>query len=78
VSFNYQQLAFDHPQGKTVDKFLIGLGTGLSVQGGRGKFDIAIQAGKSGALNDNGLEDRLIRLYVGLVGGEKWSRRAPQ
>lgn len=78
VSFNYSELAFDHPAGKSVNKVLIGLGTGLPVQGGRAKFDIALQGGKSGALNENGLEDRLIRLYVGLVGGESWSRRAPR
>lgn len=76
LSFNYQELPYDHPVGNPVDKFLIGIGTGISLQGGRGKIDIAFQGGKTGALNSNGLEDRLIRLYVGLVAGEVWSRRA--
>ena len=78
VSFNYQELPFDHPRGHPVDKYLIGLGTGLVTRSGNTKFDFAIQAGKVGAIGENGLEDRLVRFYLGIVGGEVWSRRATQ
>jgi hypothetical protein len=76
VSFHYQELPFDHPAGQSVSKYLVGLGTGVSVMDGRGKFDIAIQAGKTGSIGENGVEDRLFRLYLGIVGGEAWTRRA--
>jgi len=76
VSFNYQELPFDHPRDSSIEKFLVGIGSGLIVRNGSAKFDFAIQAGKVGALNTNGLEDRLIRVYVGLVGAERWTRRA--
>ena len=76
VSFNYQELPFDHPRGKPVDKYLVGLGTGLVTRDGKTKFDLAILAGKVGAIGENGLEDRLVRFYFGIVGGEVWTRRA--
>jgi hypothetical protein len=78
VSFNYQELPFDSPRGKPVNKYLIGLGTGLVAGGGKTKFDLAIQAGKVGAIGENGLEDRLVRFYLGIVGGEVWARRGTQ
>jgi hypothetical protein len=78
VSFHYQELPFEYPRGKPVEKWLIGLGTGLVTRGGKTKFDFALQAGKSGVIGENGLEDRLVRFYVGIVGGEVWTRRGSQ
>jgi long-subunit fatty acid transport protein len=78
VSVNYEELPFDHPRGKPIEKILVGLGTGLSARGGKAKFDFAIQVGKVGAIGENGLEDRLVRLHFGLVGGEVWTRRGGQ
>lgn len=75
LSFNYQQLPFDHPAGERVNKYLFSLGSGFQVYGGRGKIDFAFQIGRAGAIADNGLEDRLVRLYVSLSGSEAWQRR---
>ncbi|UCG50415.1 MAG: hypothetical protein JSW58_09375 [Candidatus Latescibacterota bacterium] len=75
VSFSFHELPFDHPQGQNVSKYLVGLGTGIAVAGGKGKLDLAIRAGKIGSLGDNRVEDRLIRIYVGLSGSELWKRK---
>jgi long-subunit fatty acid transport protein len=76
LSFNFQELPFDHPTGQKIERYLVGLGTGVEMMGGKGKFDFAIQGGKTGAIGENGIEDRLVRFYIGLAGGEAWTRRA--
>lgn len=78
LSFNYEELPFDHPEGESVSQYLVGLGTGVRSIFGRTKFDIAVQYGQTGALDTNGLEDRLFRIYVGFVAGERWSRRGTE
>jgi hypothetical protein len=75
LSLNYQELPFDHPAGRAVEKFLVGFGTGLTILDGKGKFDVAFSGGKIGAIGDNGVEDRVFRLYIGVSGGEVWRRR---
>jgi hypothetical protein len=75
LSFNYQELPYEQPLGKTVNKVLFGLGTGLLFGGGRGKIDLALQAGKIGSINDNLLEDRIFRIYLGVSGSEAWKRK---
>ncbi len=75
LSINYQKLPFDHPLGQDIKKFLIGFGTGISLSGGRGKMDLTFQAGKIGSISDNGLEDRIFRIYVGISGSEAWTRK---
>jgi hypothetical protein len=78
VSANYQKLPYDFPAGETLRKLLFGFGTGLLLGDGRGKIDIAIQAGKLGSISRNTLEDRVVRLYIGISGGEVWKRKAIQ
>jgi hypothetical protein len=58
-----------------VSKYLVSLGTGFGVKGGRGKLELALQVGKTGSLGVNGLEDRLVRVYLGVAGGEAWRRK---
>lgn len=75
LGFNYQTLPFDYPQGEKLSKFLVSLGTGFSIKNGMGKVDLAVQFGQVGSLKSNGLEDRLIRVYVGICGSELWKRK---
>jgi len=75
LGLNYQQLPYEYPVGENVEKFLFSLGTGVVLRGGKGKFDIGIQAGRAGSLGTNGIEDRLVRIYFGIAGGEAWKKK---
>jgi len=75
LSFSYERLPYDYPEGERVQRMVGGLGTGLNFRNGRGKIDIAIQTGKIGSRTRNGLETRILRLYVGVSGSELWKRQ---
>lgn len=75
VSFNYYTLPFDYPQGQEISRYLVGFGTGFEYGQGRGKIDLGFLVGKQGSVADNGIEDRLIRIYLGLSGSELWKRK---
>ncbi len=78
VGFSYGRLPFDYPEGNKVDKYLVSLGTGIKIRGGKGKLDIAVVAGKDGSLGANGIENRLIRVYLGVSGSEAWRRKGAE
>ncbi len=73
--FNYQQLPFGYPNKESVDKYLFGLGTGINIKGGKGKVDLGLLVGRVGSIDKNGIEDRLIRVYLGICGSEEWRRK---
>ncbi len=79
LSFSYHELPFDYPlepaNRKQVTSYLVGFGTGFKVGDGRGKIDLGILVGTQGSIADNGLEDRLVRIYLGLSGSEIWKRK---
>jgi long-subunit fatty acid transport protein len=75
LGFNYQEYPYEHPEGETLNKWLFSIGTGLKIRGGKGKMDLALQFGQTGSIDPNLIEDRLVRIYVGLSGSEKWSRK---
>jgi hypothetical protein len=71
-SVTYEQLPFDFPAGERVTKLLFGVGTGLKFRSGQGKIDIAIQGGSEGNTGDNGLSNRILRVYIGVSSSEIW------
>jgi hypothetical protein len=75
LSFTFERLPYDYPEGERVQRVIGGIGTGLIFQGGRGKIDIALQTGKIGSKDTNGLETRVLRLFVGVSGAEIWKRK---
>jgi hypothetical protein len=76
--FKYEKLPFEYPSGEKVEKYLASIGTGVRVRGGKGKLDIGIQGGRVGSLGSNGIEDRLVRVYLGIAGGEEWKRKGAE
>jgi hypothetical protein len=76
--FKYELLPFEYPDGEKVEKYLVSLGTGVKVRGGKGKLDIGIQGGRVGSLGKNGIEDRLVRIYLGIAGGEEWKKKGAE
>ncbi len=78
AGFNYQRLPVVFPEGERVNKYLVSLGTGISIKGGKGKLDLALVFGKDGSITTNGIEDRLFRIFLGISGGEAWKRKGEE
>jgi hypothetical protein len=78
LGFNYGRLPFEFPEGQKVTRYLVSLGTGMKIRGGKGRLDVAVVAGTSGSLGENGIEDRLFRVYLGVSGSEAWKRRGAE
>jgi hypothetical protein len=74
-SFAYERMPYDFPESKRINKITAGIGTGLLLNRGKGKIDITVQVGQTGAIDTNGLQDKFYRLFIGVGGGETWKRR---
>jgi long-subunit fatty acid transport protein len=73
-SVSYERMPYDFPAGERITKLVFGFGTGLNFRSGKGKIDIAIQGGTVGDRRDNGLSNRILRVYIGVSGSEIWKR----
>ena len=65
------------PAGEGVTARFVTLGTGLPIPGGSGSVDISLELGQIGSIGNNGLDERVMRLGIGLNVSEPWSRRKP-
>jgi len=70
----YSKLPYDFPEGKRINSYMAELGMGLIFRSGKGKVDLTLQAGLTGDLSTNNLENTVIRFFVGLSGAEVWRR----
>lgn len=75
LSMSYERLPYTYPEGERVQRVVAALGTGLILSDGRGKIDFAIQTGRIGSRNTNGLDTRVLRLFVGISGAEIWKHK---
>jgi len=78
--FSYEKLPYQHPglvaaDAADIRKVLFSVGTGVNIFGGRGKLDLAVQFGSQGSIDENGIQDRMIRIYIGANGSEAWRRK---
>lgn len=78
--FSYEKLPYQHPgiasaEPADVRRILFSIGSGVNIFGGRGKLDLAVQFGRQGSRDDNGIQDRMIRFYIGANGSEAWRRK---
>lgn len=71
---SFTRLPYDFPRGSRVDSYLFELGTGWASRSGKAKIDVTLQGGVTGSVDRNGLENRVIRLFIGLSGAEEWRR----
>jgi hypothetical protein len=70
----FTKLPYDNPAGSRIDSYLVEFGTGWKSRSGKGKVDITLQGGVTGSIDTNGLENRVIRIFVGVSGAEVWRR----
>jgi hypothetical protein len=75
LSLSWERLPYDFPEGERITRIVGGVGAGLNFRDGKGKIDFALQTGKIGSKDANGLETRLLRFYVGVSGSEAWKRK---
>lgn len=67
----------EFPPGEGVTARFVTLGTGVPVPGGPGSVDISFELGQIGSIDSNGLDERVMRIGIGLNVSEPWSRRKP-
>lgn len=65
----------EYPGGQPVKARFFTFGSGFSMPGGPGILDLSFEFGKIGSIDDNGLDERMIRIGLGLSFSETWSRR---
>jgi len=75
LSLSVGKLPYRYPPGQDIWEYALGLGTGFEIAHGSGRIDLALRAGKRGSLADNRLEERYLKLFVGVTGGEVWKRK---
>jgi len=66
------------PAGKPVKSRFLTLGTGWNLPGAPGAIDLSLEIGQIGSTADNGVDERVIRIGVGISASEAWSKRPPQ
>jgi hypothetical protein len=72
ISATYGRLPYTLPAGETLERVGGAIGTGLSLGGGKGKIDLALEYARTGSVGTNSYENRMFRFYVGVGGGETW------
>jgi hypothetical protein len=75
VGFYEDRWHVELPAGKPVKSRFFTLGTGFKLPGGPGVIDLSIEAGQIGSVGDNGVDERVLRMGVGISAGESWSKR---
>ncbi|MBN1892841.1 hypothetical protein JW906_00020 [bacterium] len=63
------------PSGNRMRETWISFGLGMPLMEDQAHMDAALQFGRRGSLERNGMEESLIRLHMTLTGGEKWFSR---
>ena len=71
----FTELPYSFPDQERIQSYMFELGTGLKFRRGRGKLDLAIQGGTTGNLSTNTMENRVIRILIGVSGAEVWRRQ---
>jgi hypothetical protein len=75
IGFFENRWALEYPAGHPVNSRFITFGTGFGLPGGPGALDVSFEFGQIGSISDNGLDERVFRLALGLSASEAWSRR---
>ena len=65
----------EFPQGSPVKSRFVTFGTGFPLPGGPGTIDVSCEVGQIGSVDDNGIEEQVLRIGFGLNVSEAWSRR---
>lgn len=75
LGFYENRWHLEYPAGNPVKSRFITFGSGFDLPGGPGKVDLSFEIGKIGSIGDNGVDERVFRMAIGLSASETWSRR---
>ncbi|MBN1826108.1 MAG: hypothetical protein JW958_07575 [Candidatus Eisenbacteria bacterium] len=75
AGFRVDPLMYGDREGNRIDRWAVTCGTGFSLGGGAGICDLAVEYGRIGDQDRNGLEESYTRVVVGFTGQEPWRRR---
>ena len=75
LGFYENRWHFEYPAGRPVKSRFVTLGTGFNLPGGPGQIDLSFEIGQIGSAGSNGVDERVLRLAVGLSASEIWSKR---
>jgi hypothetical protein len=65
----------EYPAGRPVDSRFITFGSGFGLPGGPGQVDLSFEFGQIGSAGNNGVDERVVRMAIGLSVAETWSKR---
>ncbi|HVO76727.1 MAG TPA: hypothetical protein VMT60_01955 [Candidatus Bathyarchaeia archaeon] len=75
LGFYENRWHLEYPAGRSVTSRFVTFGTGFSLPGGPGALDVSFEAGQTGSIGNNGVDERVFRIAVGLSASEAWSKR---
>lgn len=75
IGFYENRWHLEFPAGEQVKARFLTLGTGFRLPGGPGNVDLSVEFGQIGSIENNGLDERMIKVGVGINVSETWSRR---
>jgi len=75
--FHYNNLNFKDDNGDLIKEYAFAVGIGIPFFVDQGRVDIALEFGKRANLNVNPVEEKIVRILVNVIGGERWFVRRP-
>jgi hypothetical protein len=75
LGFYENRWHLEYPAGHPVKSRFVTFGTGFKLPGGPGAIDLSFEIGQIGSVGNNGVDERVFRMSVGLSASETWSRR---
>ena len=75
LGFYENRWHLEYPAGRPVKSRFVTFGTGFNLPGGPGQIDLSFEIGQIGSVGNNGVDERVFRMAIGLSASETWSRR---
>ncbi len=71
----YRDLGLEKPVGERVTELFGTVGLGVPIKWSAARLDLGFEAGQRGALPENPIRERFVRLAVSITAGERWFYR---
>jgi hypothetical protein len=65
----------EFPAGHPVKSRFVTFGSGFRLPGGPSAIDVSLELGQIGSMSDNGVDERVVRIGLGIGASEEWTRR---
>lgn len=75
LGFSTSRWHLEFPAGTPVRSTFFSIGSAFPLPGGPGSLDVTAEIGRIGSLQDNGIDEDVLRISFSLSVSERWSRR---